>query len=239
MGKRLRTFGNSPSRSREVVRRVPAAKPIMPSPIPPRDNATVTAPAINLGAVIVGEDLQASHSASLSVAPPSATEVTVSVASTSTALLSTAEGTVGSGSVTFSGVTATSSLRFYVQGVAKGSTTLTVSTPGYAPRTVDVDVTGSGFHLATGNFSTTTFSANTTVNVDLYALSGTGNLYTTQGLRPGVDVQVELASSDPTVGVLTATTPHAKFEVIVTIETDTSATVPGPKVILRKIVARS
>ena len=40
-------------------------------------------------------------------------------------------------------------------------------------------------------------------------------------------------------GVLSATTPHAKFEVIVTIETDPSATVPGPKVILRKIVARS
>jgi hypothetical protein len=40
-------------------------------------------------------------------------------------------------------------------------------------------------------------------------------------------------------GVLTATTPHAKFEIIVTIETDSSATVPGPKVILRKVVARS
>ncbi len=40
-------------------------------------------------------------------------------------------------------------------------------------------------------------------------------------------------------GVLVATTPHAKFEVQVTIEQNRSVTAPGPKVILRKIVARS
>ncbi len=40
-------------------------------------------------------------------------------------------------------------------------------------------------------------------------------------------------------GVLVATTPHAKFEVIVTIEQNPSVTAPGPRVILRKIVARS
>jgi hypothetical protein len=40
-------------------------------------------------------------------------------------------------------------------------------------------------------------------------------------------------------GLLVATTPHAKFEVIVTIEQNSSVTTPGPKVILRKIVARS
>ena len=40
-------------------------------------------------------------------------------------------------------------------------------------------------------------------------------------------------------GVLVATTPHAKFEVIVSIETNSSVTAPSPKVILRKIVARS
>jgi hypothetical protein len=40
-------------------------------------------------------------------------------------------------------------------------------------------------------------------------------------------------------GVLVATTPHPKFEVQVTIEQNKSVTAPGPKVILRKIVARS
>ena len=40
-------------------------------------------------------------------------------------------------------------------------------------------------------------------------------------------------------GVLVATTPHAKFEVIISIEQSRSATAPGPKVIARKIVARS
>jgi len=40
-------------------------------------------------------------------------------------------------------------------------------------------------------------------------------------------------------GVLVATTPHAKFEIIVSIEQSSSATAPSPKVIIRKIVARS
>mgnify|MGYP006992451877 CR=1 FL=1 len=40
-------------------------------------------------------------------------------------------------------------------------------------------------------------------------------------------------------GVLVATTPHAKFEVQVSIEQNKSVTVPSAKVIVRKIVARS
>lgn len=40
-------------------------------------------------------------------------------------------------------------------------------------------------------------------------------------------------------GLLVGTTPHAKFEVIVTIEQNPSVTTPGPKVIVRKIVAKS
>ena len=40
-------------------------------------------------------------------------------------------------------------------------------------------------------------------------------------------------------GVLVATTPHAKFEIIVSIEQTSSVTAPGPKVIVRKVVARS
>ena len=40
-------------------------------------------------------------------------------------------------------------------------------------------------------------------------------------------------------GVLVATTPHAKFEIIVSIEQSSSVMAPGPKVIVRKVVARS
>ncbi len=40
-------------------------------------------------------------------------------------------------------------------------------------------------------------------------------------------------------GVLVATTPHPKFELIMTIEQSSSATTPSTKVIARKIVARS
>lgn len=40
-------------------------------------------------------------------------------------------------------------------------------------------------------------------------------------------------------GKLTATSPHPKFEVIVTLESDLSAAAPSDRVILRKLVARS
>jgi hypothetical protein len=40
-------------------------------------------------------------------------------------------------------------------------------------------------------------------------------------------------------GELEATTPHAKFEVVVTLERDPSTQVPGPDVVVRKIVGAS
>jgi hypothetical protein len=40
-------------------------------------------------------------------------------------------------------------------------------------------------------------------------------------------------------GTLTATTPHPKFEVLVSLETDLSAPAPSPHVILSKLVARA
>lgn len=39
-------------------------------------------------------------------------------------------------------------------------------------------------------------------------------------------------------GLLVATTPHEKFEVIVSIEQSGAATAPGPKVIIRKVVSK-
>lgn len=40
-------------------------------------------------------------------------------------------------------------------------------------------------------------------------------------------------------GKLSATTPHPKFEVIISLESDMSAAAPSDRVILRKLVARS
>lgn len=40
-------------------------------------------------------------------------------------------------------------------------------------------------------------------------------------------------------GRLVATTPHRNFEVIVTLESDRSASVPSPDIILRKVVGRT
>lgn len=40
-------------------------------------------------------------------------------------------------------------------------------------------------------------------------------------------------------GKLLATTPHSKFEVFITLETDGSPTVPSQQVVLRKVVGRT
>src|SRR5690606_1824119 len=126
----------------------------------------VTAPAITLNNVSVGEDLQTSHYTVLGVVPLEPTDVTVTVASETTAVLSTDAATAGTKSITIQDVTNTSAQWFSVQGLAKGSTTVTVSAPGYADTTATITVLDSGFQLSTGTLNTTTFSPNSNIHID-------------------------------------------------------------------------
>src|SRR5690606_2274372 len=123
-----------------------------------------------------------------------------------TALLSTSPTTLGTDSLTFTGVTGTGWQGFHIQGLAEGSTTLTVSAPGYASSTVPITVFPSGFHISTGDINTSTFSGNSTINVDSYRLSATGTLSSQQELRPGASATINLTNSNNTVGTLTDTT---------------------------------
>ncbi|HKL50467.1 MAG TPA: hypothetical protein VJ908_04820, partial [Wenzhouxiangellaceae bacterium] len=168
--------------------------------------ATVDAPNISIGNVAVGEHLQTSHAVSLSVTPPGDTEITLTVADGSTALISADPAAVGSTSITFSGVDNTSSRTFYVQGIAQGSTTITASAAGYNDAVRSLDVTPSGFHLVSSDFSTTTFSGNSTIDVRLYRLRTSDTIrLEQQELRPGFGpVGVAVTSSDPAVGAITA-----------------------------------
>ncbi len=166
--------------------------------------ATVTAPNISMGTVVVGADLQTSIGVSLTQAPPEPVDITITITAPSAALISTSRTEVGSTSVTFTGVGNTSSRTLYVQGLEEGATTtLTARAAGYNDGQSTVTVMPSGFHLATSNFTTTTFSSNTNITVGAYRLQENGHLSTAQELRPGMTVEIPVASSDPAVGSIT------------------------------------
>src|SRR5690606_28897499 len=176
-----------------------------PTGRPTSITATVTAPAISLGDVTVGKDLQAPLDTRLTVAPTQPTDITLTVASESTAVLSTSQDTTGSKTITLTNISDTNWKRFYVQGLTQGSTTVTVTAPGYADTTATITVGQAGFYANNGNFSTTTFSANTTLTFTMYALSPTGGISAAQELRPGASATLTLTNSNDAVGTLTQT----------------------------------
>jgi thiamine biosynthesis lipoprotein ApbE len=176
--------------------------------------ATVTSPNLNFQTtnVVVGKDLQTVNRVNLVEAPLAPTDITVTVASESAALLSTDQFAVGSKSITFTGVTSTATQTFYVQGLDQGTTTVTAQAAGYNDRQASVSVTASGFHLSSGNagtvnsgdFTTTTLSGNRTMSVHAYQINANNTRGGRQELRPGRDpVEIAVSSSDPSVGTIT------------------------------------
>jgi len=176
----------------------------VPANVPSSIVATVTAPSINIGNVTVGKDLQTSTFISLSNAPPSPVDVTVTIAAGSVALISTDRTTVGSSSVTFSGVTSTSVGTIYVQGLAIGSTQITVQAAAYNDDTGSVTVDPSGFWLNAGDFTRDVFAANVNLQLRTARLNPTTlNFAAHEELRAGQSVSVDLTNSDDAVGTLT------------------------------------
>jgi hypothetical protein len=172
--------------------------------------ATVTAPAITVSpsSLEVGRDLQQAVTVFLQVAPPGPVTVTVSVASTAIATLST-DGTVaGNDSVTFTNVTGTTVGTVFVQGrTASGSTTLRAQAPGYADGQATVQARPSGFVLNTPSFTTSASAANTSVQIIAGRLNpATNALVAVQQVRGGVTVGVPVTATDQVgtgVGALT------------------------------------
>ncbi len=150
----------------------------------------------------VGRNLQEFGNVSLETAPPSAVTVTVTSNGPAIAMVST-DGTVAGGTtITFPGVTTTSVGQFFVQGLQQGSTTLTISAPGYSPTTVNVTVGPSGF-VGVSDFSA---SLGQDVNLSMYAAlldATTLNIARQQAVRGGLTVSVPITSSDTTVGTIT------------------------------------
>src|SRR6202000_1180282 len=97
---------------------------------------------------------------------------------------------------------------FYVQGQKLGTTTLTISAPGYTSVTANVTVNPSGFTFAgIGNstLSTTTFSSPSAINVYPTILDASLNYVTTNVyVSPGLgQVNVPVTSSDTNIGTIT------------------------------------
>ncbi len=173
--------------------------------------ATVTAPNITVGGSgLVGLDLQTSISLSLGVAPPSRLDVTVTSNNPAIATITKTSTAAGDGTLIFEDVPATlpgtSIGTIFLQGRSLGTTTLTVQAPGYNDATINVTVQPSGFAFSPGttNFSTTPFSANTTLTVVSGQLDpATLNYLQTQALRGGhPTVNVSVTSSLSTVGTI-------------------------------------
>ena len=206
--------------------------------------ATVTAPNIYFGSgatTLGAKNLQTYVDVYLDAAPPagSPVDVTVTSADGTRVTLGTTSAVDAGGSVTFSGVTTTYAGRVYVNGRTEGDVTLTASGTGYNSDTVTVNVYPSGFVFLSGSFATTTFSANTNVGVYAVVLSPTTLAYYTWGytLRPGISVDVAVASSNTSVGAIT-TSPvtftnatgavvYTQFDPLSTGTTDLTVGVPA------------
>ncbi|HKE42925.1 MAG TPA: Calx-beta domain-containing protein [Steroidobacteraceae bacterium] len=170
--------------------------------------ATVTAPAITITAnPHVGEDLQDGVNINLSTAPPSAVDITVTVASGTIARVSDTATVLGGTTVVFPAVTTTAARTVIIQGLLQGSTTLTISAPGYATNTQTLTVDPSGFIInSPGLINTNTFAVNTSVQITAARLTpGTLNFASNQQVRAGLaaPVSVAVTSSDTNVGTIT------------------------------------
>jgi len=169
--------------------------------------ATVTAPAIVVSNPNTGAKLESALDIQLPVTPPNPITVTVTSNGPTIATASNSATVVGGTTLTFANVTSTNVGTIYVQGQTIGTTTLTVSAPGYINGIGNITVYPSGFAFAQDDsFTTTTSQPPTTLTIYPFALTpGTLTLsYFGLQLNPGIGaISVPMTSSDPAVGTIT------------------------------------
>jgi hypothetical protein len=155
----------------------------------------------------LGQNLQVDgESISLGAAPTSGETLTLTSGSAAV-LLATAPAGPFSQSITLPLTAGSFSVpAFSMQGLAStGSALLTASAPGYNNGTFTVALTPSAIEWNSGNFSTTTFSTDSTLSIVSYQLSpATLTAQSSQNLRTGLSVSVTITSSDATIGTILA-----------------------------------
>lgn len=167
--------------------------------------------ATTTGSEATGVGLTTYGSASLSASAPAPITVTITSSNPAVALPSTSATAVGTASITFPNVTS-SIPTFYVQGQGVGTSTLTLSAPGYTNSTGTATVIPAGFVIRGSlPITTTSFSGTSGITVDLVLLN-TGTPTVSQDcntsgscwLSPGTGpFSIPMTSSNTGVGTIT------------------------------------
>jgi hypothetical protein len=170
--------------------------------------ATVTAPSITVGNVVTGVNMENPLvGITLSVAPSSADHrhgyfqraIHRDVVSNGSTI-----GRHGGPSYTIPNVSTANVGTISIQGLSLGSTTITVSAPGYTRGIGLATVNPSGFVLQTGDFATTNTSPATTIPIYAAVLDpATLDYVGSAQLNPGLSVSVPFSSSNMNVGTIT------------------------------------
>ena len=154
-----------------------------------------------------GYDLEENTGLYLPVAPSAPTTVTVTVADPTVAVITTDNTVAGQTTLTFPNTTSSYIGNIYIQGLKIGTTTISVSAPGYTAGTITVSVNPSGFvingYYAT--FSTTTYSSPTTLPVYPAILNTDLSYSVSSTLNPqSATLTVPVTSSSTAVGTVTS-----------------------------------
>ena len=166
------------------------------------------ASAIAPSAVTTGIGLENYTYLYLPVSPPNPVTVTVTTNGPAVATLSSNATTVGTTTLTFTNVTSSYVGTIYVQGQSIGTTTYTVSAPGYTTGSgsLTVDPSGFTFYYDGAGFSTTSFSSPTAIAAYACILNPTSLtvLAANYPLNPGsAAVSVPITSGTTSVGTIT------------------------------------
>jgi len=184
-----------------------------PSNYPVQIVTTVSAPAINVGNVVVGNNLIISSGIGLGAAPPSNETMTITSSDPAHFLLTADPTKVGTASITLQlNAGSSSGPLFYIEGQNFSgpiaiAATLTASAAGYSDGTATVSLYPTGLtYLFTSTLSTTATSSPTTLTVYIAILSpGTLNLYTygyNVGPQASGGAPVSVTSSNTSVGTV-------------------------------------
>ncbi len=155
----------------------------------------------------VGYDIEQYANFYLPVAPSNPTTVTVTSNDPTVAIISTSNTVVGQKTLMFPNTTSTFIASVWVQGLKVGTTTLTISAPGFESGTETITVLPTGFvYYGTPNYSTTTYSTATTSTIYPVPLNPDGTVYNYAWyINPGsAPISIPITSGTPATGTVTS-----------------------------------
>ena len=166
-------------------------------------------PALQLSGATVGRDLQAGAGGFATVpAPTGNLLVTLQSSDPSKLLLATSPTAAGQASIVVLVPAGTGSFGYYVQALTgTGSAQVTATAPGHTGGQAVISFVPSGFALEATDFTIAPNAANASLLIRSVKLDPDFLIYVTdpscgscQPVRPGIDVTVDVTSSNPTIG---------------------------------------